>query len=108
MQLPIQTSLSVAPELQVFVSSLENCQIFSKTSTPPIRKKKQTAIPTLSKVFSTLDLCKGRHDARVENFMSNLAVLFTFCIFRKEGAGGFGVGWNLVIFGEPRSTVIIT
>ena len=31
---PIQTLHSVAPELQVFVSSLENCQNFSKTSTP--------------------------------------------------------------------------
>ena len=33
LQLPIQTLHSVAPELQVFVSSLENCQNFSKTST---------------------------------------------------------------------------
>ena len=35
LQLPIQTPHSVAPELQVFMSSLENCQNFSKTSTPP-------------------------------------------------------------------------
>ena len=34
LQLPIQTLHSVAPEFQVFVSSLENCQNFSKTSTP--------------------------------------------------------------------------
>ena len=34
LQLPIQTLHSVASELQVFVSSLENCQNFSKTSTP--------------------------------------------------------------------------
>ena len=34
LHLPIQTPHSVAPELQVFVSSLENCQNFSKTSTP--------------------------------------------------------------------------
>ena len=34
LQLPIQTSLSVVPERQVFVSSLESCQNFSKTSTP--------------------------------------------------------------------------
>ena len=34
LQLPIQTPHSVAPELQVFMSSLENCQNFSKTSTP--------------------------------------------------------------------------
>ena len=34
LQLPIQTLHSVAPELQVFASSLENCQNFSKTSTP--------------------------------------------------------------------------
>ena len=34
LQLPIQTLHSVAPELQVFVSSLENRQNFSKTSTP--------------------------------------------------------------------------
>ena len=33
LQLPIQTPHSVAPELQVFVSSLENCQNFGKTST---------------------------------------------------------------------------
>ena len=33
LQLPIQTPHSVAPELQVFVSSLENCPNFSKTST---------------------------------------------------------------------------
>ena len=33
-QLPIQTPHSVAPQLQVFVSSLEKCQNFSKTSTP--------------------------------------------------------------------------
>ena len=36
LQLPIQTLHSVAPELHVFVSSLENCQKFSKTSTPLI------------------------------------------------------------------------
>ena len=35
LQLPIQTPYSVAPELQVFVSSLENCPNFKKTSTPP-------------------------------------------------------------------------
>ena len=34
LQLPIQTLHSVAPELQVFVSSLENCPNFCKTSTP--------------------------------------------------------------------------
>ena len=34
LQLPIQTQNPVAPELQVFVSSLENCPNFSKTSTP--------------------------------------------------------------------------
>ena len=33
-QLPIQTLHSVAPELPVFVSSLKNCQNFSKMSTP--------------------------------------------------------------------------
>ena len=33
--LPIQTSLSVAPELQGFVSSDEHCQNFRKTSIPP-------------------------------------------------------------------------
>ena len=35
LQLPIQTVLSVAPELHVFVSSLDNRQNFRKTSTPP-------------------------------------------------------------------------
>ena len=34
LQLPIQTLHSVAPELQVFVSSLENCPNFGKISTP--------------------------------------------------------------------------
>ena len=34
LQLPIQTLHSVAHELPVFVSSLENCQNLSKTSTP--------------------------------------------------------------------------
>ena len=34
LQFPIQTLHSVAPELQVFVSSLENCQTFSIMSTP--------------------------------------------------------------------------
>ena len=34
LQLPIQTLHSGAPELQVFVSSLENCQNFSKKSAP--------------------------------------------------------------------------
>ena len=34
LKLPIQTPHSVAPELQVFVTSLENRQNFSKTSTP--------------------------------------------------------------------------
>ena len=34
LQLPFQTLHSVAPELQIFVSSLENCQNFNKTSTP--------------------------------------------------------------------------
>ena len=38
LQLPIQTPHSVAPELQVFVSSLQNCQNFSKTSTPQRRQ----------------------------------------------------------------------
>ena len=33
LQLPIQTPHFVAPELQVFVSSLENCPNFRKTST---------------------------------------------------------------------------
>ena len=40
LQLPIQTLHSVAPEIQVFVSSLENCQNFSKTSTPLINISK--------------------------------------------------------------------
>ena len=31
LQFPMQTPHSVAPELQAFVSSLENCQHFSKT-----------------------------------------------------------------------------
>ena len=34
LQLPIQTPHSVAPQIQVFVNSLENCQNLSKTSTP--------------------------------------------------------------------------
>ena len=34
LQLPIQTPHSVAPKFQVFVSSLQNCQNFGKTSTP--------------------------------------------------------------------------
>ena len=34
LQLPVQALHSVMPEFQVFVSSLDNCQIFSKTSTP--------------------------------------------------------------------------
>ena len=34
LQLPIQTPHFVAPELQVFVSSLENCPNLRKTSTP--------------------------------------------------------------------------
>ena len=34
LHLPIQTLHSVEPELQILVSSLENCQNFSKTSTP--------------------------------------------------------------------------
>ena len=34
LHLPIQTLHSVAPELHVFVSSFDNCQNFSKTSTP--------------------------------------------------------------------------
>ena len=34
LRLPIQTSLPVVPELQVSVSSLENCPNFSKTSHP--------------------------------------------------------------------------
>ena len=34
LQLPIQTLHSVAPELQVFVTSLENCPNFRKMSTP--------------------------------------------------------------------------
>ena len=38
LQLPIQTLHSVAPELQVFVSSLENHQNFSKMSTPLLHK----------------------------------------------------------------------
>ena len=37
LQLPIQTPYFVAPELQVFVSSLENCQNFGKTSTPQVQ-----------------------------------------------------------------------
>ena len=34
LKLPIQTSLSVAPELQVFTRSAEKCENFSETSTP--------------------------------------------------------------------------
>ena len=34
LQLPIQTPHFVAPELQVFASSLENCPNLRKTSTP--------------------------------------------------------------------------
>ena len=34
LKLPIQTSLSVAPKLQVCVRSGEKCQIFRKTRTP--------------------------------------------------------------------------
>ena len=34
LQLPIETPHFVAPELQVFVSSLENCPNLGKTSTP--------------------------------------------------------------------------
>ena len=37
LQLPIQTPHSVAPELQVFVSSLQNSQNFRKTSTTLVR-----------------------------------------------------------------------
>ena len=33
LQLPVQTSLYIGPELRVFMSSLEKCQNFSKTST---------------------------------------------------------------------------
>ena len=47
MQLPIQTLHSVAPELQVFVSSLENCQNFSKTSTPRSNQKIKIHVETL-------------------------------------------------------------
>ena len=36
LQLAIQTQHSVAPKVQVFVSSLENCANFRKTSTPPV------------------------------------------------------------------------
>ena len=46
LQLPIQTLLSVAPELHVFVSSLEN---FSKTSTP------QRRLPTHDKDVNDID-----------------------------------------------------
>ena len=35
LQLPIQTSLSVAPKLRVSLSSAENCHKIRKTSTPP-------------------------------------------------------------------------
>ena len=45
LQLPIETQNSVAPEIQDFVSSLENCQNFSKTSTPQ-------GLPKFSLVFS--------------------------------------------------------
>ena len=41
LQLPIQTPHSVVPELQVFVSSLENCANFRKTSTPQKRRFQQ-------------------------------------------------------------------
>ena len=34
LRLPIVTSLSVAPKLQVSFSSAENCHKFKKTSTP--------------------------------------------------------------------------
>ena len=40
LKLPIQTSLSVAPELQVSLRSDEHCPNFSKTSTPRTTKKK--------------------------------------------------------------------
>ena len=34
--LPIQTSLSVAPELPVYLSSAEKCEKFMRTSTPQV------------------------------------------------------------------------
>ena len=42
LQLPIQTPHLVAPELTVFVSSLENCQNLRKTSTPQSLKTERT------------------------------------------------------------------
>ena len=52
LQLPIQTLHSVLPQLQVFVSSLKNCQNFSKTSTP--MDLKYSSLP-----FNTLLHSKG-------------------------------------------------
>ena len=43
LQLPFQTLFSVANELQVFVNSLENCQNFSKTSTPQYHLRRGSA-----------------------------------------------------------------
>ena len=54
LQLLIQTLHSVAPELQVFVSSLENIHNFSKTSTPLNLLSSQDAMKVLIHVGKSL------------------------------------------------------
>ena len=59
LQLPIQTLHSVASELHVFVSSLQNCQNFRKTSTPQRTtlktfNKTSDKIPQLENLLDTL------------------------------------------------------
>ena len=58
LQFPIQTQHFVVPELQVFVSSLENCQNFNKTSTPQSREGFQTGSCTVNILQSLVNKLK--------------------------------------------------
>ena len=62
LRLPIQTPHSVVPELQVFVSSLENCQNFSKMSTPlhNVHATENLAVlKSMLKISARVEICNA-------------------------------------------------
>ena len=59
LKLPIQTSLSVAPKLQVSLSSNEKCENFSKTSTPLCKFSDDLTLYLYTSPFFLVKTCQG-------------------------------------------------
>ena len=85
LQLPIQTPHSVAPELQVFVSSLLNCHNFRKTSIPQLLLLYFSVTILSAKDITNIDTCRYQVNSEpVEDFLPDTNGLFfreTFSLF---------------------------